>query len=82
MSQHRLVLKTTYTLGWLAFIASLIYKVLFWGSMGGRVYDAIHLAPKNFLQFGVVLFVVCIATAQYAHCCNDAPASASAKGHI
>jgi len=82
MSQHRNILKITYALGWVVFIASLIYKALFWGSMGDRVYEAIHLAPKNLMQLAVVLFVICIATAQHEHCCSDAPASTSAKGGI
>ena len=82
MSQHRNVLKATYMLGWLAFIASLIYKALFWRGLGDRIYEAIHLAPKNFMQFAVVLFVICIATALYGHCCSGAPASAAAKGQM
>lgn len=79
MSQHRSILKATYVLGWVAFIASLIYKALFWGGMGGRIYEAIHLAPKNFMQFAVVLFVICIATAQYGHCCGGTPGAAKGQ---
>jgi hypothetical protein len=80
MSQHRMVLKTTYTLGWLAFIASLIYKALFWAGMGRRIYEATQIAPKNLFELGVGLFVICIATALCQHCCSSAPASSSAKG--
>jgi hypothetical protein len=80
MSQHRMVLKTTYTLGWLAFIASLLYKALFWGGMGGRIYDATQIAPKNLFELGVGLFVICIAAALREHCCSGVPASSSAKG--
>ncbi len=57
--------KLTYQLGWLSAVVALLYKVLdvIWS---GAITRAVGIRPFNFLEASIVLFLISIASAQYA----------------
>ena len=57
--------KVTYELGWLSAIAAFLYKAvnIAWSD---RISRATGIWPVNFLQASIILFLITIASAQYA----------------
>jgi hypothetical protein len=55
----------SYYLGCVSAAAAIVYRALWLGGLGVRLFGAPHVVPHNVLELSVVLFLVSIAS--YAH---------------
>ena len=52
----------TYQLGLVCTVAAVLYRLLWFGAAGPRLYGSIHVLPYNLLQLSVLAFVISIAS--------------------
>lgn len=52
----------TYKLGWVAFAIALVYRALVLFAPVERIAAVTGVAPKQFLELALSLFVICVAT--------------------
>jgi hypothetical protein len=65
MSRLRIA-EWSYILGLVSAAVAIIYRVLWFGGLGARLFGAApRVVPHNFMDLGVLLFVISIAS--YAH---------------
>jgi len=61
MFQSRIA-EWSYYLGCVSAGAAIIYRALWFGSLGTRLFGAPRVVPHNFLALSILLFVVSIAS--------------------
>jgi hypothetical protein len=52
----------SYYLGFVSAAAALVYRVLWFGSLGVRLFGVSRVLPHNLLELSILLFVVSIAS--------------------
>lgn len=53
----------SYQLGCLSAVMAILYRVLWFGGLGARLFGAApHLVPHNFMDLSILLLVISIAT--------------------
>jgi hypothetical protein len=56
----------SYILGWVSAAVAIIYRVLWFGGLGARLFGAEpRVVPHNFMDLSILLFVISIAS--YTH---------------
>jgi hypothetical protein len=58
--------RITFLLGWVAAIASFVYKALTFTGAGLRVANSTGVTPRHFFEASLLMFVICIAEVAYA----------------
>ena len=61
MFQSRIA-EWSYYLGCVSAAAAIVYRALWFGSLGERLFGAPRVVPHNFLDLSILLFVVSIAS--------------------
>ena len=61
MFQSRIA-EWSYYLGCVSAAAAIVYRALWFGSLGARLFGAPPVVPHNFLDLSILLFVVSIAS--------------------
>jgi len=57
------IAKWSYYLGGVSTAAAIVYRLFWFGTLGARLFGATpHVVPHSFLDLGVVLFVLSIAS--------------------
>lgn len=59
---HSKIAEWSYQLGIVGTVAAIVYRLLWFGSLGPRLYASIHVLPYNLLQLSVLAFVISIAS--------------------
>ena len=62
----------SYQLGIVCAVVAVVYRLLWFGALGSRLYGAIHVLPYNLLQLSVLGFLISIAS--HARCIAQARA--------
>jgi hypothetical protein len=52
----------TYYLGCISAAVAIVYRALWFGGLGARLFGAPRAVPHHFLELSILLFVVSIAT--------------------
>lgn len=52
----------TYQLGCVSAAAAIVYRVLWVGGLGARLFGAPHVVPHNFMDLSILLFAISIAS--------------------
>ena len=56
----------SYIFGWVSAAVAIIYRVMWFGGLGARLFGAApRVVPHNFMDLSILLFVISIAS--YAH---------------
>jgi hypothetical protein len=56
----------SYYLGCVSAAVAVIYRVLWFGGLGARLFGAPRVVPHNFMDFSILLFVISIASNAHA----------------
>jgi len=63
MMSRSKIAEWSYQLGCLSAIVAIVYRALWVGGLGARLFGAApHIIPHNFLDLGMLLLVISVAT--------------------
>jgi hypothetical protein len=52
----------SYQLGLVSAVVAIVYRVLWLGGLGARLFGAPRIVPHNFIEFSILLLVISIAS--------------------